>query len=353
MKVDVYRKVETSEAITGEFWLDGVKECYYLEPSRYTPFYSGHPCIEAGTYQVVLTMSPHLGYVCPEVLNVPGRTEIRWHIGNFPKEVLGCCVVGTAVGTNQVENSKSAFDALMAKLKGKNILAEYHDPISLFASAATPEGASEVESALREAPMPDQTPTPPPQPPTPQPAPPTATSKGPTINIGEEYGTAKKNLPPAKIVLIAIGIVLVVVLIASFLKRAKPQAYGSLDNVAAVEIPGQGSTMVALTFTIHNTSDKILYVHTIESKLKPASGEDSTADAVSAIDFDRYFQAFPALKNGAQPALPPETKIQPGESTTRTVIVAFPVILDAFNQRKSLSLIVWPYDQTVPVVMTK
>src|SRR6202161_4156720 len=355
MKVDIVRKVETSESITGEFWLDGVKECYYLEPSRYTPFYSGHPCIEAGTYRVVLTMSPHLGYVCPEVLNVPGRTEIRWHIGNFPKEVLGCCVVGTAVGTNQVENSRAAFDALMAKLQGQNILAEYHDPISLLASAATHERPSEVESALREVPMPDQTPVPPP--PAPEPAPPVATtapaSKGPTINIGEEYGTAKKNLPPAKIVLIAIGIVLVVVLIASFLKRATPQASGSLDNVAAVEIPGQGSTMVALTVTIHNTSEKIFYVHTIESKLKAASGEDSTADAVSAVDFDRYYQAFPMLKRGAQPALPPETKIQPGESTTRTVIVAFPVTLDAFNQRKSVSVIIWPYDQTVPVILTQ
>ena len=354
MKVDILRKVETSESITGEFWLDGVKECYYLEPSRYTPFYSGHPCIEAGTYQVVLTMSPHLGYICPEVLNVPGRTEIRWHIGNFPKEVLGCCVVGTAVGTNQVENSRAAFDALMAKLTGQTILAEYHDPISLLAGAATPE-PSEVKSALREEPMPDETPVPPP--PAPEPAPPVVAaapaSKGPTINIAEEYGTAKKNLPPAKIVLIAIGIVLVVVLIASFLKRATPQASGSLDNVAAVEIPGQGSTMVALTVTIHNTSDKILYVHTIESKLKPATGEDSTAEAVSAVDFDRYYQAFPMLKRGAQPALPPETKIQPGESTTRTVIVAFPVTLDVFNQRKSLSVVVWPYDQTVPVILTQ
>src|ERR1700674_3866834 len=142
--------------------------------------------------------------------------------------------------------------------------------------------------------MPDQTPTPPPKPPA---AP--AVPAGPTINIGEEYGTAKKNLPPAKIVLIAIGIVLVVVLIASFLKRPTPQAYGSVDNVAAVEIPGQNSTMVALTITIHNTSEKILYVHTIASKLKPASGEDSSADAVSAVDFDRYYQAFPMLKRGA------------------------------------------------------
>ena len=204
--------------------------------------------------------------------------------------------------------------------------------------------------------MPDQTPAHPPQSPTPQPESPAVASpasKGPTINIGEEYGTGKKNLPPAKIVLIAIGAVLVIVLIASFLKRAKPQAYGSLDNVAAVAIPDQSSTMVALTFTIHNTSDKILYVHTIESKLKSASGEDSTADAVSAVDFDRYFQAFPVLKNGAQLALSPEAKLQPGEAVTRTVIVAFPVNVDAFNQRHSVSVIVEPYDQPLPVILTK
>src|ERR1700739_4738984 len=122
--------------------------------------------------------------------------------------------------------------------------------------------------------MPDQTPTPP-QPvvseTAPQPVPEAArpaVPAGPTINIGEEYGTAKKNLPPAKIVLIVIGIVLVVVVIASILKRATPQASGSLDNVVAVEIPGQGSTMVALTFTLRNTSDKILSVHTLETTPK-------------------------------------------------------------------------------------
>src|SRR5690349_19627482 len=157
--------------------------------------------------------------------------------------------------------------------------------------------------------MPDQTSVPPATPPTPQPGG-QPVPAGPTINIGEEYGTAKKNLPPAKILLIAIGVLLVVVVFASFLKRAQPQAAGSLDNVNAVEIPDQGSTMVALTFTLRNTSEKILYVRSIQSSLKGLNG-DSTADAVSAIDFDRYFQAFPTLKNGTQPALPPETKIQP------------------------------------------
>jgi len=187
--------------------------------------------------------------------------------------------------------------------------------------------------------------------PTPNPAPPAAPA-GPTIDIAEEYGTAKKNLPPAKVVLIAIGAVLVVVLIASFLKRAKPQASGSLDNVVAVEVPGQGTTMVALTFNLHNTSDKILYVHSLQSSIKAPTG-DATADAVSAVDFDRYFQAFPDLKHGAEPALMPETKIQPDETVIRTIIVNFPMTLDKFNQRQSISVIVWPYDQTVPVILTK
>jgi hypothetical protein len=65
--------------------------------------------------------------VCPEVLNVPGRSAIRWHIGNFPKDVLGCCVVGTTLGLNAVVNSKIAFGALMEKLQGNEIVAEYHD----------------------------------------------------------------------------------------------------------------------------------------------------------------------------------------------------------------------------------
>ena len=183
-------------------------------------------------------------------------------------------------------------------------------------------------------------------------APATGASSGPTINIGDEFGTAKRNLPPAKIVLLAIAAVLVVVGIASFLHRARPQASGSLDNVAAAEISGQGATLVALTFTLRNTADKILYVHTIEGKLNTTSSEFKS-EAVSAVDFDRYFLAFPALKSGAQPALSPEAKLQPGESVTRTVIMAFPVTLDAFNQRHSVSVIVQPYDQPVPVVLTK
>ena len=156
-----------------------------------------------------------------------------------------------------------------------------------------------------------------------------------------------------KIVLIAVGAVLIVILIGSFLKRAKPQASGTLDNVVAAEVPGQTSTLVALTFTLHNTSDKALYVREIEAKVKAASGSESTANAISAVDFERYFQAFPALKEGAQPPLSPEVRMEVGDTVKRTILVAFPMTLNDFNQRKSVSAVVWPYNYTVPVEMTK
>jgi hypothetical protein len=176
--------------------------------------------------------------------------------------------------------------------------------------------------------------------------------KGPTINIADEFGTAKRDLPPAKIVLIALASVLIIVGIAAFFERAKPQGAGSLDNVTAVDLPGQDSVLVALTFTLRNSGQKSLWVHNVDGKLETASGE-STGDAVSAVDFDRYYQAFPGLKQNALTALSPEDKLQPGEEVKRTVMVSFPVTLDAFNQRKSVSVVVHPYDQPVPITLTR
>jgi hypothetical protein len=34
-------------------------------------------------------------------------------------------------------------------------------------------------------------------------------------------------------------------------------------------------------------------------------------------------------------------------------MVSFPVNLDAFNQRKSVSVVIQPYDQPVPVTLSK
>lgn len=181
---------------------------------------------------------------------------------------------------------------------------------------------------------------------------PPSVQRGPTINIADEFGTAKRNLPPAKIVLITTGVILVILSIFSFFDRAKPQGAGSLDNVTAVDLPGQNSVLVTLTFTLRNSGKKSLWVHGIEGKLLTASGE-SRGEAVSTVDFDRYYQAFPTLKENTLTALSPEDKLQPGEEIKRTVMVSFPVTLDTFNQRKSVSVVVQPYDQPVPITLTR
>jgi hypothetical protein len=181
---------------------------------------------------------------------------------------------------------------------------------------------------------------------------PAAVQSGPTINIADEFGTAKRNLPPVKVLLLATAGILVLVGIYSFFQRAKPQGAGSLDNVTAVAIPNQDAALVALTFTLRNSGKKSLWVHGIQGRLKTSTGELS-GDAVSAIDFDRYYRAFPALKADTQPPLAPEDMLQPGQELKRTVIVSFPVALADFKDRRSVSVVIQPYDQPVPIVLSK
>jgi hypothetical protein len=175
---------------------------------------------------------------------------------------------------------------------------------------------------------------------------------GPGINIAEEFGTAKRNLPPAKIVAIVLGVAAVLLGIFAFVTRAKPQGGGSVDDFAVVEIPDQHAVMVAVNVTVHNSGEKSLWIHDIKGKITTDAGE-LTDEAASAIDFDRYFQAFPALKVHAIAAIPPETKIPPGGQAQGTIVVSFPVTKDDFDKRKSLSVVIQPYDQPLPLVLTK
>jgi hypothetical protein len=179
-----------------------------------------------------------------------------------------------------------------------------------------------------------------------------ASQRGPTINIADEFGTAKRNLPPVKVLLLAMAGILVIAGIYSFTQRAKPQGAGSLDNVTAVNLPSQDGVLVALTFTLSNSGQRSLWVHGIQGKVVTPTGELSS-DAVSAIDFDRYYQAFPALKADTQPALAPEDKLQPGQEVKRTVIVSFPLTLADFKDRRSVSVVIQPYDQPVPIMLSK
>jgi hypothetical protein len=172
------------------------------------------------------------------------------------------------------------------------------------------------------------------------------------FEIGEEFGTAKKNLPPARIVLIGVAIVIVIGAILALMQRPRSSATGSIDQMVSVEIPNQGSVMVALNVSFQNNGPKPFWIHTIKAELETASGTFSD-DAAAPVDFDRYYQAFPALKQYAIEPLQHEAKIKPGGQIQGTVIFSFPVTLDAFANRKVLKIIIQPYDQPAPLVLTK
>jgi hypothetical protein len=185
----------------------------------------------------------------------------------------------------------------------------------------------------------------PPTPPPPSPEPITE------FHIGDEFGTAKRNLPPAGIVMICIAAVAVIVGIFAFKERPKPQGAGSINFVAAAEVPGQNMILAAITFTLRNTADRPLWIHTLKAQLTTADGATFDDNAASVVDLDRYYQAFPALKESSEPPLSPETKLLAGAEQRGTIIVGFKVTKEAFDQRKSLSVAIQPYDQALPVVL--
>jgi hypothetical protein len=171
------------------------------------------------------------------------------------------------------------------------------------------------------------------------------------FRIGEEFGTAKRNLPPAGIVLICVAVIAVIVGIFAFVGRPKPQGAGSIDFVVATDVPGQNMILAAITFTLRNPAARPLWVHTLKAELTTADGNSFDDEAASAVDLDRYYQAFPVLKESSEPPLPPETKLLARTEQRGTIVVSFKVTKEAFDQRKSLMVTIQPYDQVLPVVL--
>lgn len=126
MKLELRRKTETAESVQGILLVDEQEECWTLEPARVRPVHEGHPCIPAGEYHVILSFSPHFKMVTPEVMGVVGRENIRIHAGNYPKDSLGCILVGDTRQPNFVGLSKAAFASLLTLLKTAT------DPITLL-----------------------------------------------------------------------------------------------------------------------------------------------------------------------------------------------------------------------------
>lgn len=121
MKLELQRDFQTEKGTTGRLFIDGALFCVSLERPA-ARFADEHPCIPAGEYRVLLYDSPHFRRVMPLLVDVPGRTEIEIHWGNFVRDFQGCVGVGASRsilpdGSPAIWSSRATFDQLFAAIE--------------------------------------------------------------------------------------------------------------------------------------------------------------------------------------------------------------------------------------------
>jgi hypothetical protein len=169
------------------------------------------------------------------------------------------------------------------------------------------------------------------------------------VPITEEFDSARRTLPPVLTLAIALVVVIVFIVGVGYVFRSKPVAQGQIDNVFFSHKADQPNSMLAIQVSLKAVGDKPLYIKGITAELK-TQHDNYTDEAASPSDYDRYFQAYPDLRDHAMKALAVETKIPPGTQESGTVVVTFPVDQGEFDTRKGLTVTVEPYDQK-PIVL--
>ena len=104
-------------------YVGDVRFCDTLEPAT-----SGiaHPAIPKGTYQINVVWSPKFKGYYPRLENVPSRSGILIHSGNYAKDTLGCILVGanTLVGglTGSRDTFRDLFECILKAVSNRDLV---------------------------------------------------------------------------------------------------------------------------------------------------------------------------------------------------------------------------------------
>ena len=112
VKITVVRVDANDKGLFGHLTTDNGFDCVTLERHDIA--------IPCGTYKVTMYYSPSHGCMVPLVNDVPKRSMIEIHWGNYEKDSKGCILVGSKRDGFAIDNSRMAFDGLMTHLKGAN-----------------------------------------------------------------------------------------------------------------------------------------------------------------------------------------------------------------------------------------
>jgi hypothetical protein len=176
------------------------------------------------------------------------------------------------------------------------------------------------------------------------------------VPITEEFDSPRRTLPPILPLTIALVVVVVFIVCVAYIFRSKPVAQGKIDTVFVSQKSGQAKkdepaamSMLAIQITLRAVGTKPLYIKSITADLT-TGGNAYSDEAASPSDWDRYFQAYPDLRDHAMKPIAVEDKIPPGGEEHGTLVVTFPVDQGQFDARKSLTVTVQPYDEK-PIVL--
>jgi hypothetical protein len=123
MKVKIERETKTEKSTIGKLYINGVEKCYTLEDKERPEGEKiyGETAIPKGVYKLSLRTSGstlndyykthyadiHKGMI--EIQNILEYKNVYIHIGNYPKDTLGCPLVGMQKGEDAIHGSTEAY----------------------------------------------------------------------------------------------------------------------------------------------------------------------------------------------------------------------------------------------------
>jgi len=124
MKIKVVRYAFTENSTIGKLFIDGVKKCFTLE-DKVQPIGTkifGETCIPLGTYKIKIrkegtiyetylkdTRVKNIFKGSLHITDIEGYQYVLIHIGNTPKDTLGCLLVGMTIGIDRIDGSTDAY----------------------------------------------------------------------------------------------------------------------------------------------------------------------------------------------------------------------------------------------------
>jgi len=104
-KLFLFRCPSRSYGTFGTLVLPENRRCYSTLELPWKGNKKDESCVPSGDYEIEYTWSPHHKNYSYEVLDVPGRSGIRFDIANYVSQLLGCIAVGMTINNNGIERS--------------------------------------------------------------------------------------------------------------------------------------------------------------------------------------------------------------------------------------------------------